>query len=173
MKRGVQEKLPSKIPVLLGLINNQPDIDKIYSYTKNPYEDKYQFLINKKGSIELKQFNNTKALIEYSNNMQDVYKNICEYNSGRKHKTFIIFDDMIADIIENKNLNSIVTELFIWGRKFNISYAFITKWYFKVLKDVWLNSTHFLIMKIPNKKELQQVALNYSSDIDFKELIKI
>ena len=80
---------------------------------------------------------------------------------------------MIADMINNKKLNSIVTELFIRGRKLNISLVFITQSYFKVPKDVRLNSTHFFIMKIPNKRELQQIALNHSSDINFKDFIKI
>ena len=85
----------------------------------------------------------------------------------------MLFDDMIADMINNKKVNPIVTELFIRGRKLNISIAFITQSYFKVLKDVRLNSTHFVIMKIPNKKELQQIALSDSSDTDFKYFIKI
>ena len=76
-------------------------------------------------------------------------------------------------MIHNKKLNSIVTELFIRGRKLNISLIFITQSYFKVPKDVRLNTTHFFIMKIPNKRELQQIALNHSSDIDFKDFIKI
>ena len=72
-----------------------------------------------------------------------------------------------------KKLNPIVTELFIRGRKLNISIVFITQLYFKVSKDVRLNSTHFFIMKIPNKRELQQSTLNHSSDIDFKNFMKI
>ena len=80
---------------------------------------------------------------------------------------------MIADIINNKKLNPIVTELFVRGRKFNISVVFITESYFTVPKDVRLNSTHFFIMKIPNKRELQQTALNHSPDIDFKDFRKI
>ena len=80
---------------------------------------------------------------------------------------------MIADIINNKKLNSIVTELFIRGRKLNIFLVFILRSYFKVPKDVTLNSTHFFIMKIPNKSELQQIALNHSSGIDFKDFIEI
>ena len=76
-------------------------------------------------------------------------------------------------MINNKKLNPIVTELFIGGRKLNISIVFITQSCFKVPKDVRLNSTHFFIMKIPNKRELQQIALNHSSDIDFKDFIKI
>ena len=80
---------------------------------------------------------------------------------------------MIADMINNKKLNSIVTELFIRGRKLNISLVFITQSYFKVPKDVRLNTTHFFIMKIPNKRELQQIALNHSSDIGFKDFVRI
>ena len=101
-------------------------------------------------------------LMEYLNDMQDVNKNIEEYNPGKKRKVLIVFDDMIADMINNKKLNRIATELFIRGRKLNISIVFITQSYFKVPKDVRLNSTHFSIMKIPNKRELQQIALNHS-----------
>ena len=80
---------------------------------------------------------------------------------------------MIADMINNRNLNSIVTELFIRGKKLNISLAFITQSYFKVPKDVRLNTTHFFIAKIPNKRELQQIAINHSSDISTKDFINI
>ena len=104
--------------------------------------------------------------------MQDVYKNIDEYNIDKECKILIVFDDMIADMINNKKLNSIVTELFIRGRKLNISLVFITQSYFKVPKDVRLNTTHFFIMKVPNKREVQQMELNHSSDIDFKGFIK-
>ena len=107
--------------------------------------------------------------MEYSNDMQDVYKNIEDYNPIKK----LIFDDMIADMINNNKLNPTVTELFIRGRKLNISIVFITESYLKVPKDVRLNSTYFFIMKIPNKRELQQIALNHSSDIDFKDFIQI
>ena len=111
--------------------------------------------------------------MEYSNDVQDVYKNIEDYNIGKKRKVLIVFDDMIADIINNDKLDSIVTELFIRDRKLNISIVFITESYFKVPEDVRLNSTHFFIMKIPNKRELQQIALNHSSHIDFKDFMKI
>ena len=97
--------------------------------------------------------------MEYSSDRQDVYKNIEVYNPGRKRKLLIVFDDMIADMINNKKLNPIVTELFIRGRKLNISIVFITQCYFKLPKDVRLNYTHFFIMKIPNKREFQQIAL--------------
>ena len=142
-------------------------------YAKDPYETKYQFLINKRESTALKHFNYPKAFIEYSNDMQDVYKNIEEHNADTERKILIVFDDMIVDMINNKKLNSIVTELFIRGRKLNISLVFITQSYFKVPKDVRLNTSHFFIAKIPNKRELQQIALNHSSDINSKDFIKI
>ena len=105
--------------------------------------------------------------------MYDVHNNINDYNPDKENEILIVFDDMIADMINNKKLNSIVTELFIRGRKLNISLVFITQSYFKVPKDVRLNTTHFFIMKIPNKRELQQIAISHSSDIDFKDFIKI
>ena len=105
--------------------------------------------------------------------MQDVYKNINEYNPGKKQKILIVFEDVVADMINNKKLNSIVTELFIKGRKLIISLVFVTQSYFGVPKDVRLNSTQFFIMKILNKRELQQIALNHSSHIDFEDFIKI
>ena len=121
----------------------------------------------------LGHFDENKAFIEYLNDMQDVYKNIEDYNLRKKYKILTVFDDMIADMINNKKLNPIVTELFIRGRKFNISIVFITQSHLKVPKDVRLNSTHFFIMKILNKRELQQIALNHSSDIDVKDFMKI
>ena len=96
--------------------------------------------------------------------MQDVYKKIYEYNIDKELKISIAFDDMITGMINNKKLNSIVTELFIRGRKLNISLVFIRQSYFKVPKDGRLNSTHFFIMKIRNNREFQQIALNHSSD---------
>ena len=111
--------------------------------------------------------------MKYSNDMQDVHKNIEDHNPIKKCKILIVFDYMIADMINNNNSNPIVTELFIRGRKLNISIVFITQSYFKVAKDVTLNSTHFFIMKIPNKRERQQIALNHSSDIDFKDFMNI
>ena len=104
--------------------------------------------------------------MDYSNNMQGVYKSIEEYNPGKERKILMVFDDMIADMINNKRRNPVVTELFIRGRKLNISIVFFTQSNFKVPKDVRLNSAHVFIMKIPNKRELQQITLNHSSDID-------
>ena len=111
--------------------------------------------------------------MEYSNDIQDLYKSIEDYNPGKKRKILIVFNDMIADWLIIKKRNPVVIELFIRGRKLNISIVFITQSYFKVPKDVKLNSTHFFIMKIPNKRELPQIALNHSSDIDFKDFMEI
>ena len=160
-----------KTNALLNLINNQQDIDKICK--RSICKKKYQYLINKREKLGINYFNDPKAFMEYSNDMQDVYENIEDYNPIKKCKVLMIFDDMIADMINNNKLNPIVTELFIRGRKLNISIIFITQSYFKVPKDVRLNSTHFFIMKIPNKRELQQIALNHSSDIDFKDFMNI
>ena len=163
-----------KTNALLNLINNQPDIDIKYIYMQRIHmKKKYQYLINKRQKVGLNHFNDPKAFMEYSNDMQDVYINIEDYNPIKKRKMLIVFDDMIADIINNNKLNPIVMELFIRGRKLNISIVFITQSYFKVPKDVRLNSTHFFIMKIPNKRELQQIVLNHSSDIDFKDFMNI
>ena len=105
--------------------------------------------------------------------MQDVYENIDKYNVDKERKILIAFDDMITDSINNKKLNPIVTEFFIRGIKLNMSIAFITKSYFKFPKDVTLNSSHFFMVKIPNKRELQQIVLNHSSDVNSKDLINI
>ena len=155
-----------KTDALLSLINNQPDIDKIYLYAQDPYEAKYQYLINKRETTGINHFNDPKAFIEYSNNMQDVYKNIDEYNVNKVRKI------LIADMIDNKKLNSIVTDLFIRGRKLNIPLVFITQLYFEVSNNFRLNFTQLFIMKIPNKRELQEIALNPSSDINSKDFIK-
>ena len=117
----IRDSGSGKTNALLNLINKQLDIDKIYLYAKDLYKAKYQLLINKRKSIGLKHFNYPKAFIEYSNNMQDVYKNIDEYNPGEKSKILIVFDEMIANMIKNKKFDSVVTDLFIRGRKLNIS----------------------------------------------------
>ena len=162
-----------KTNALLNLRNNQPDIDKIYLYAKDPYERKYKCLINKREKLGLDHFKDPKAFMEYSNDMQDVYKNIEDYSLGMKRKILIVFDDMIADMINNKKRNPVVTELFIRGRKLNISIVFITQSYFKLTKDGKLDSAQFFIIKIPNKREIQKIALNHSSGIGFKYFIKI
>ena len=152
----------------MNLIENQPDIDEIYLYEKDPYEAKYQYLINIGKKVGLKRFNDPKAFIEY---LCVVYKNIDKYNIDRERKILIVFDDIVADIIKNKKLNSIVTELFIRGRKLDISQYFQS--YFKVPKDARLYTTNFFISKIQNRRELQQTAINRSSDISSKDFENI
>ena len=105
--------------------------------------------------------------------MDDVYENIHYYNSSRKRKILTIFDDIIADIMTNEKFEAIIKQLFIRCRKSNISLAFITQTYFSVPKHVRLNSTHYLIRKINNKRELQNIAINHSADIDYQDFIKI
>ena len=146
-----------KTNLLLNLIENQIDIDKIYFYAKDPYEAKYQYLINKREGVTIDHFNNPEAFIEYSNDICDVYKNIDEFNPDKGNKILIVFDDMIADMIHNKKLNSIVTKLFIRARKLNISLVFITKSYFKVPKDVRLNTTYFLLQKFQVKENFNKL----------------
>ena len=98
--------------------------------------------------------------------MNDIYQNIEDYKPNKKRKILIVFNNMIADMLINKKLNPI-TELFIRGRNLNISLVFIKQSYFSGSKAIRLNYTHYFIMKIPNKRELQQTAFNHSSDIDF------
>ena len=162
-----------KTNALINLINEQNDIDKIYLYVRDLTEPKYEYLIKKREEAGIKHLNNPNAFIECSNTMDDVYENIHDYNSSRKRKILIVFDDMIADIMTNKKFQAIIKELFIRCRKLNISLVFITQSYFSVPKDVRLNSTHYLIMKINNKRELQNIATNHSADIDYQDFKEI
>ena len=162
-----------KTNTLLNLINERHDIDKMYLYERDLNEPKYKILIKKREDARIKHLNNPNAFIGCSNMMDDVYEKINYYNSSRERKILIVFDDMIADIMTNKKFQSIIKELFIRCRKLNISLAFVTESYFSVPKDVRLNSTHYLIMKINNKRELQNIAINHSADIDHQDFIKI
>ena len=128
-------------------------------------------LVNKRESIGLKVLYIPKAFIDYSSDMDNIYKNIEEYNPNKKQKISIVFDDMIADMLTKKKLNPIVTGLFTRGRKLSISLVFITQSDFPVPKNFRLNSTHYFFMKIPNKRELQKIAFNHLSDIDFQDFI--
>ena len=140
-----------KTNTLLNLVNEQKDIDKIYLYVKDLSEPKYEYLIKNCENAGIKHVNDGNAFIEYSNTMDDVYKNIDDYNPNRRRKILIVFDDMIADIMTNKKFQAIIKELFIRCRKINISLVFITQSYFSVPKDVRLNSMHYIIMKINNR----------------------
>ena len=129
------------INALVNLINYEPDIDKTYLYAKDLCKARYQFLIKKSEDIQTKHLNGSKTLIEYSNNMWDVFKNIEEYNPGMECKVLLVFDDMVADMHNNKTLNSL--NLFIRRRKLKFFLVFITQSYFKVPKDVTLNTKYF------------------------------
>ena len=102
----------------------------------------------------MKDFNDFKAFIQHSNVIDNIYKNIEDYNLNKKRKILIVFEDMIADVLSTKKLNSIVTELFIRGRKLNSSLLFITQYYFAVPKDMRLNCMHYFLMKVPNIEKL-------------------
>ena len=153
---------------LPNVISHQLDIDKICLYAKDPSEAKYQLLTEKHEGAALRFCNGSRAFIKYSNDMDDTYENIEEYNPNKKRKILIVFDGMTADVLSNAK-HQIVTELFIRGRRLNISLVFNTQSYFAIPKNIRLNSTLYFIMKIPIKRELQQVAINYSLDIDFKD----
>ena len=94
-------------------MENQPDIDKIYLYAKDPYEAKSQYLINKREGVGIDHFNDLKVFIEYSSDMSDVYQNINYYNPNKENTILIVFDDMIADMIHNKKLNSVTKKFLI------------------------------------------------------------
>ena len=130
-------------------------------------------LINGREKVVTEIIKNSKTFIDYSQTSDDFYENLEDYNPTNKRRVLIVFDNMIADMESNKKLSPKVTELFLRGRKLNISLVFISQSYFKVPKTIRLNATHYFIMKIPNKRELQQIASNHSSDIDFKDFMKL
>ena len=104
----------------------------MYLYVTDPYEAKYHFLFEKGENVRIRHLNDPKAFIEYSNDIQDISRNINKYSLGEENKVLIDFDDIIADMISNKKLNRIVAELFITGRKLKISLVFITRSFFNV-----------------------------------------
>ena len=162
-----------KTSTLLHLINNFHPIDKIYLYANDTDEKKYQYFINKREQAGIKNLNDRHAFIEYSNDMNDVLEDINKYNKKRDKKVLIIVDDMISDIMRNEKRKAIVKELFIRCRKLNISIVFITQSYFRTPKDARLNSTHYMLMKIGNKKELKSIAEENSGHLDFKDFLKL
>ena len=160
-----------KTNTLLHLINNFHPIDKIYLYAKDIEEKKYQFLINKREQAGIKNLNYAHIFIECSNDTNDVLDDINNYNKNRDKKVLIIFDDMIADIMRSEKFKAIVKELFIRCRKLNISIVFIRQSYFRTPKDARLNSNHYILMRIGNKKELKNIAED--GHLDFKDFLKI
>ena len=155
-----------KTNTLLHLIDKFRPIDKIYLYVKDTDEEKYQYLINKREQVGRKNLNDPYTFMEYSNDMNDVLENINNYNKNRDKNALIIFDDIIADIMRSEKLKAIVKELFIRCRKLNISIVFITQSYFRTPKDASLNNTHYILMKISNKKELRSIAEENSGHLD-------
>ena len=162
-----------KTNTLLHLINNLHPIDKIYLYAKYIHEPKYEYLINKRELAGIKNLNDPNAFIEYSDDMNGMLDDINNYNRNRDKKVLIVFDDMIADIEYNKNFKRIIKELFYRAHKINVSIVFITQSYFRALKDARLNSTHYIIMKINNKKELKRIAEEKSGHLDYKDFLKM
>ena len=160
--------------MLLNLIKHQRlDIDKIYLYVKDPFKSKYQLLITGREKLGIEILKNLKAFVDYSQTIDHVYENLEDDNPTKKRRALIVFDDMIADMESNKELSPVVTDLFLGERRLNISLGFISKSYFEVPKTVRLNATHCFIMKILNKKDLQQIASNHSSNTDFKDFMKL
>ena len=145
----------------------------MYLYTKDLSEPKFEFLIKQGEDVGTNHFNDPNAFIESSNRMDDVYQNIDDYSPTRKRRILIVFDDMIADIMTNIKFQAIIKEFFFRCRKLNISLVFITQSYFSVPKDVRLNSTHYLIIKINNSKELQNIVINICADIDYNNFVMI
>ena len=138
------------------------------------YEGKYQFLINKQEGVGLEEVNNSKAFIDSGNDIHYIYGNVEEYNPDKEHKILIVFDDMTADMLSNKKLDPIVTELLIRGGKLHISLVrFFAQSDCAVPENIWLNATQYFIMKIPNKRELQQIVFNHSSDISYKDFMNL
>ena len=162
-----------KTNTLLNLIKEEDDIDKISLYAKDLSEPKYEFLIKKRENAGIKHINDSNAFIESSNTMDEFYENINDYNPSRQRKILIVFDDIIAEIMSNKKVHAIIKELFIRCRKLNILLVFITQSCFFVPKDVRLNSTHYLLIKINNRKELQNIAINDSAVIYYKDFMKL
>ena len=154
---------------LLNLINKQYNVDRIHLYAKDLSEPNNEYLIEKRENAGIKHLNDPNAYIYCFNMMDDVYENINDYNPRRTGKHRYI----IADIMTNKNFKAIFKDLFIRCRKFNISLVFITQSYFCLRKDDRLNSTHYLIMKINSRRELQNIGINHSADIDYKEFMVI
>ena len=145
----------------------------IYLYAKDLEEPKYKLLIDKREKAGINFNNDPTAFIEYSNSMDDILSDIEDYNKKRKRKILIIFYDMISHVMSDRRALQILKDLFIRCRKLNISLCFLTQSYFSVPKDVRPNCTQYILFKLNDKRELQNIAINHSADIDYKDFIKI
>ena len=130
-------------------------------------------LINGREKVGTKNLKNPNTFIDYSQIIDGVYENLEDYNPTKKKRVLIVIDNMIVDMESNKKLSPRITELFLRGRKRNIALVFISQSYFKVPKTITLNVTHYFIMKISSKREFQQIASDYLSDIDLKDFMKL
>ena len=145
----------------------------MYLYAKGLSEPKYEFLIKKREDVGINHLNDSNAFIECSNTMHDVYEDIDVYNSSRKRKTLIVFDDMIVDIMMIKKIKPWLKNYLLGAENWIFHSWLSLSLFFPVPKDVRLNSTYYLIMKINNKRELQNIAINHSADIDYQDFMKI
>ena len=153
---------------LIQKLNNTNPIDKIHLYAKDLSEPKYEILIDNSEKSGIKNYNDPNAFIEYSNSMDDVFENIHDYNTKRKRRILIVFDDMIANIMTNKKLQSLSKDYLL-----DVENQIFLLSYFRAPKEARLNSTHYLIMKIQSKRELQNISQDNSGDVDFKDFLKI
>ena len=140
-----------KTDALLNLLNNEADIDKIYLYAKYPYEVKYQLLIKKREFAGLKYLNDSKGFIEYSNDMNDIYKKMEDYGPNNKRKILIVFYDIIVDMLINGKLNPILTGLFIKKRKLNICFVSAHN-LISLFQKIRLNSTNYSVFENSKQK---------------------
>ena len=131
------------------------------------------YLLTEEKKSEIKKIKNPKAFNDYSQTIDDVYENLEDYKPTNKRRVLIVFDIIIADLETNKKLSPTVTELFLRGRKLNISLVFISQSCFRVPITIRLNLTHHFIIKISNKRKIQQIASNHLSEIDFKDPMKL
>ena len=129
--------------------------------------------IDKREKARINFNNDPNAFIKYSRSMDDILSDIEDYTKKRKRKVLIVFDDMISHVMSDKKAWQILKNLFIRCRKLNISLCFLTQTYFSVPKDIRLNCTHYILFKLNNRRELQNIAFDHSPDIDYKDFIKI
>lgn len=150
------------------MANNDTFIDKVYLYVKDPEEPKYKHFIKNRKEIGESETGDPNMFVEVSSSLDDVHNDINQYNPDRLSNVLIVFDDMICEVIPPK-----VSELFIRGRKLNISLVFITQSYYAVPKDIRLNCTHYHILSIPKRKEVRNIADDCAVSVGFDEFMKL
>ena len=146
--------------------------DKIYLYVKDLEEPKYKLLIDRRKKAGINFNNDPTAFIAHFNSMDDIFPQIEDYNKKSKREILIIFDNMISHVMPDKNAQQILKYLFIRCRKLNISICFLAQSYFSAPKDVRLNCTHYILFKLHNKRELQNIAINHLLILTIKILLK-